>query len=182
MPSYDLVAVWERHLSAEMSSRDVHETMATMVDEPYVNHVPVMTGGSGHKELTRFYKYHFLEANPADLSISTTSRTVGEDQIVDEIIVSFTHDRRLDYMLPGIAPTGRKVEIPIVVIVHFKDGKLAHEHIYWDQASLLVQVGLLDPNLFPVAGVEAARKVSDPRLPANQLMHAEWAESEGKPL
>ena len=59
-------------------------------------------------------------------------------------------------MLPGIPPTGKRVEIPHVVVMKFENGKVAHEHIYWDQASVLVQVGLLDPVNLPVAGVEQA--------------------------
>ena len=73
-------------------------------------------------------------------------------------------------MLPGIAPTERLVEVPVVVIVRFRDGKLAHEHIYWDQASVLAQIGLLDPHGLPIAGVESARKAMDPSLPSNTLI------------
>jgi carboxymethylenebutenolidase len=98
------------------------------------------------------------------------SRTIGTDQLVDEMIFKFTHTVRMDWMLPGVAPTGKRVEIPLVAIVRFRDNKLAHEHIYWDQASLLVQLGLLDPNTLPVAGIETARKVVDNSLPSNALM------------
>ena len=98
------------------------------------------------------------------------SRTIGEDQLVDEMVFKFTHSIRMDWMLPGIAPTGKRVEVPLVAIVRFTDGKLAHEHIYWDQASVLVQIGLLDASRLPAAGVESARKVLDPSLPANELM------------
>jgi carboxymethylenebutenolidase len=98
------------------------------------------------------------------------SRTVGEDQLVDEMVIRFTHSIAMDWMLPGVAPTGRRVEVALVVIVRFRDGKLAHEHIYWDQASVLAQLGLLDPRTLPVAGAESARKVLDPKLPANALI------------
>jgi carboxymethylenebutenolidase len=98
------------------------------------------------------------------------SRTIGDDQLVDEMVFKFTHSIRMDWMLPGVAPTGKRVEVPLVAIVRFREGKLAHEHIYWDQASVLVQLGLLDAAQFPVAGVESARKALDPTLPANQLM------------
>jgi carboxymethylenebutenolidase len=87
-----------------------------------------------------------------------------------KMIFRFTHTIEMDWMLPGIAPTGKRVEVPLVVIVHFKDGKLAHEHIYWDQASVLVQLGLLDPKTLPVAGAESAAKVLDPTRPSNVLM------------
>jgi len=155
--------------------------MATMVAEPYVNHVPTMTGGVGHDQLKRFYKYHFIGGNPEDTTLTPVSRTVGADQIVDELLFSFTHTSEIDWMLPGVAPTGRRVEIPLVAIVRFEDGTVAHEHIYWDQASVLVQVGLLDPKGLPVAGIETARKVLDKTQPSNALM-ARWASSEGKPI
>jgi carboxymethylenebutenolidase len=180
MPEPDLVALWEAHCRHEFDTRDVEATMATMVERPYVNHVPTMTGGVGHDELKRFYKHHFIGVNPPDLTLTPVSRTVGNDQLVDELLVSFTHSREVDWMLPGIAPTGRRVEIPLVAIVRFEGDKVAHEHIYWDQASVLVQVGLLDPDGLPVAGAETARKVADATLPSNTLMAA-WVRNEGKP-
>jgi len=181
MPEHDLVALWEAHLRQEFETRDVDATMATMVSEPYVNHVPTMTGGVGHEELTRFYRYHFIGGNPPDTELRPISRTVGADQIVDELLFSFTHTSEIDWMLPGIAPTGRPVEVALVAIVRFVADKLAHEHIYWDQASVLVQVGLLDPAGLPVTGIEAAHKVLDTSLPSNQLM-TRWASSAGKPI
>jgi carboxymethylenebutenolidase len=181
MSQTDLVALWEAHCRYEFETRDVDATMATMVPEPYVNHVPTLTGGVGHHQLKRFYKYHFIGGNPPDTELRPVSRTVGEDQIVDEMIFSFTHTSEIDWMLPGVAPTGRRVEVPLVAIVRFSDGKVAHEHIYWDQASVLVQVGLLDPQGLPVAGVETAQKVLDNTVPSNRLM-ARWAQSEGKPV
>jgi len=181
MPAHDLAALWEEHCRHEFETRNVDATMATMVASPYVNHVPTMTGGVGHDQLKRFYKYHFIGANPPDTELRPVSRTVGADQIVDEMVFSFTHTSGVDWMLPGIAPTGRRVEIPLVAIVRFFDGKVAHEHIYWDQASVLVQIGLLDPKGLPVAGIETARKVLDKTQPSNTLM-ARWASSEGKPI
>jgi len=178
---HDLVALWETHCRHEFETRDVDATMATMVATPYVNHVPTMTGGVGHDQLKRFYKYHFIGGNPPDTALVPVSRTVGADQIVDEMIFSFTHTSEVDWMLPGIAPTGRKVEVPLVAIVKFVGDKVAHEHIYWDQASVLVQVGLLDPKGLPVAGSETARKVVDKSLPSNRLMTG-WAASAGKPI
>jgi carboxymethylenebutenolidase len=181
MPTHDLAALWEAHCRHEFETRDVDATMATMVATPYVNHVPTMTGGVGHDQLKRFYKYHFIGNNPPDTALVPVSRTIGADQIVDEMVFSFTHTREIDWMLPDVAPTGRKVEIPLVAIVRFVDGKVAHEHIYWDQASVLVQVGLLDPKGLPVAGAETTRKVMDKTQPSNRLM-TRWADSEGKPI
>jgi carboxymethylenebutenolidase len=177
----DLVALWEAHTHAEFETRDVDGTMATMVAQPYVNHIPTMTGGVGHDQLKRFYKYHFIGGNPPDTRLKMISRTVGENSLVDEMLFSFTHTSEIDWMLPGIAPTGRTVEIPLVAIVQFKGDKLVHEHIYWDQASVLVQIGVLDPKGLPVAGVETAHKAMNKTLPSNTLM-ANWPSSEGKPI
>jgi carboxymethylenebutenolidase len=181
MSNDDLSAVWEAHCRYEFETRDVDATMATMVAAPYVNHIPTMTGGVGQAELKRFYKYHFIGENPPDTALRPVSRTVGADQIVDEMIFSFTHTTEIDWLLPGVPPTGRKIEMPLVAIVRFVGGKVAHEHIYWDQASVLVQVGLLDPKGLPVAGAETARKVLDNGLPSNTLM-ARWADGAAKPV
>ena len=182
MADYDLVALWEEHTRFEFGERDVDATMATMVAEPYVNHVPTMAGGVGHDELKRFYKYHFIGNNPPDMALSPISRTVGADQVVDEMVLSFTHTTEIDWMLPGVAPTGRRVEAPLVAIVRFEGDKLAHEHIYWDQASVLVQIGLLDPKGLPVAGVETALKVRDKTQPSNAMLEAQWGQSAGLAL
>jgi carboxymethylenebutenolidase len=159
MPDADLVRLWEDHTNCEFSTRDTESTLDTMVDDAYVNHVPVLTGGAGKDALRRFYAEDFIPRMPPDTKLTPISRTVGEDQLVDEMIFSFTHTQEMPWMLPGIAPTNRYVEVALVAIVRFRDGKLAHEHIYWDQASVLKQIGLLtDPGL-PVFGAESARKV-----------------------
>src|SRR5258708_10825825 len=159
MASLDLVALWEAHCRYEFETRDVDATMATMVAEPYVNHIPTMTGGVGHDQLKRFYKYHFSGVNPPDFRLTPVSRTVGTDCVVDEFIVHFTHTSEMDWLLPGVPPTGRVVEIPTVGIVKFEGDKLVHEHIYWYQASVLVQFGFLDPPAFPVPGANTPRQV-----------------------
>jgi len=181
MAGHDLVDLWEAHCRYEFETRDVDATMATMVASPYVNHVPTMTGGVGHDQLKRFYKYHFIGGNPPDTTLTPISRTIGADQIVDEMLFSFTHTSEIDWLLPGVAPTGRRVEVPLVAIVRFVGDKVAHEHIYWDQASVLVQIGRLDPTGLPIAGVETARKVIDKTKPSNALM-ARWATSDEKPI
>ena len=155
----DLNALWEEHTAHEFSTRDTEATLATMVDDAYVNHVPVLTGGRGKAELRRFYSSDFIPKMPPDTKLTPISRTVGQDQLVDEMIFSFTHSIEMPWMLPGIAPTHKYVEVPLVAIVRFRDGKLAHEHIYWDQASVLKQIGLLDDPALPVRGVETAYKV-----------------------
>jgi carboxymethylenebutenolidase len=129
-----------------------------------------MTGGVGYRQLHRFYKDHFVNSNPPDTALVPISRTVGATQVVDELIFSFTHTTEIPWMLPGVAPTGKRVEVPLLAVVKFRGDKLWHEHIYWDQASVLVQVGLLDPQLVPAAGVETARKLLDETLPSNTLM------------
>lgn len=178
-PEFDYSALWDKHCEYEFGTRDVAATMATMVAEPYVNHIPTMTGGVGHKELSRFYQHHFVNSNPPDTRLIPLSRTVGATQIVDELLFCFTHTTEIDWLLPGVAPTGRPVEIPLIAIVKFRGDKLYHEHIYWDQASVLVQVGLLDPKGLPVAGRETAAKLLDETLPSNTLM-ARWKDSENK--
>ena len=162
--------LWEQHVQFEFSTRNTEDTLATMVEDAYVNHIPVLTGGVGRDELREFYSKRFIPQMPPDTEMTPVSRTIGEHQLVDEMVFKFTHTIPMDWMLPGVAPTGKRVEIPLVAIVRFRDGKLAHEHIYWDQASVLVQIGLIDAFKLPVAGVESAHKVLDPTLPANELM------------
>lgn len=180
MPKHDLGSLWDLHCRYEFETQDVDATMATMVAEPSVNHVPTMTGGVGYHQVKRFYRHHFIGRNPPDTELVPISRTIGHDQVVDEMLFKFTHTCEIDWMLPGIVPTGKRVEIPLVAIVGFIDGKVAHERIYWDQASVLVQVGLLDPAGLPVAGAETALKVADDTRPSNELM-GRWAGSSEKP-
>ena len=159
MPAPSLSELWEEHTAHEFSTRDTAATLATMVDDAYVNHVPVMTGGYGKAQLDAFYSRDFIPRMPPDTKLTAVSRTIGIDQLVDEIIFSFTHTQEMPWMLPGVAPTNKYVEIPLVVIVRFREGKLAHEHIYWDQASVLKQIGLITDSSLPVFGIETAKKV-----------------------
>ena len=162
--------LWEEHLRHEFATQDTQATLETMVPDAYVNHIPVLTGGVGHEQLREFYSRHFIPKMPPDTEIVPISRTIGTERLVDEMIFRFTHTIEMDWMLPGIGPTGKRVECPLVVIVHFRDGKLSNEHIYWDQASVLVQLGLLEAANLPVAGLESARKLADPSLPSNHLI------------
>jgi len=164
MSQPDLARLWEEHTNHEFVTRDTESTLATMVDDAYVNHVPVMTGEFGKTALLAFYSEHFIPSMPPDTTLTPVSRTVGENQLVDEMIFSFTHTQEMPWMLPGVAPTHRRVEVPLVAIVQFREGKLAHEHIYWDQASVLKQIGLLTDPALPVFGAETARKVVNPQL------------------
>jgi carboxymethylenebutenolidase len=162
---------WDEHVKYEFATRNTDDTLETMVADAYVNHVPVLTGGVGHDELREFYSQRFIPQMPPDTGMTPVSRTIGIDRVVDEMVFEFTHTIKMDWMLPGIEPTGKHVKVALVVIVHFRAGKLAHEHIYWDQASVLAQLGLIDSARLPVAGVESAEKVLNPTLPSNQLMN-----------
>ena len=162
MTRQDLVKLWEEHVAHEFETHDTEATLNTMVEDSYVNHIPTLAGGYGREALRAFYSRDFIPAMPPDMTISPVSRTVGEDQLVDEMILSFTHSNPIPWMLPGVPPTNRPVRIAVVAIVRFRDGKLAHEHIYWDQASVLKQIGLLNDPALPVFGAETAEKVVNP--------------------
>lgn len=166
----EMIRLWERHTELEFATKDAVATVATMTPDNYVNHVPVMTGGRGRDEMIDFYGRHFIPRMPADTSLRLLARTVGKDRLIDEFVFSFTHDVEMDWMLPGIAPTHRRVEIPMVVVVQFQGDRIACERIYWDQASVLVQIGMLEPRSLPVTGVEQARKFENHSLPSNELM------------
>jgi carboxymethylenebutenolidase len=166
----DLGAVFDEHVADEFQLQDVDATMSTMTDDPYLDHVPVMTGGVGREEVRHFYANHFIGKWPPDTEVAPLSRTVGENRVVDELIVSFTHTNEMPALLPGIAASGRHVKLPHVVVMGFEGGKVAYEHIYWDQASALVQVGALDPSGLPVTGAEQASKLLDKSLPTNEMI------------
>jgi carboxymethylenebutenolidase len=152
----DLGAVFDQHVEAEFSEQDVDATMRTMVSEPYVWHVPALTGAAGGEAVRRFYATQFIGQTPDDAVLRPIARTVSAERVIDEFVLEFTHDREIPFMLPGVAPTGRRVRIPTVVVMGFRDGKVAYEHIYWDQASVLVQIGLLEVAALPISGSEQA--------------------------
>ena len=151
----DLGAVFDAHVGAEFETQDVDATMATMADDPYVWHVPTKMGGDGLDDVRGFYSSSFVGKWPADTKAEQIGRTVGDSCVVEELVMSFTHDVQVDVLLPGVPPTGRRVELPVVVVMGFDGDKVAYEHIYWDQGSLLAQVGLIDPAELPVAPDEA---------------------------
>jgi len=162
--------LWEEHLASEFKFKNAETAINTMVDRPSVNHVPVMTGGVGRRQLTHFYDRYFIPQMPPDTQIVPVSRTIGQDRLIDEFVIKFTHSLQMDWLLPGVPATDKPVEVATVTVVQFQDGKMASERIYFDQASILVQLGLLDAGKLPVAGVAAARKVLDDELPSNELM------------
>lgn len=155
----DLGKVFDKHVRSEFEVPNIEITMKTMIKQPYVHHVPVLTGGVGYDGVYNFYKKHLVGKMPKDTKFERVSRTIGKDQVVDELILKFTHDREIDFMLPDVPPTGNYVELPLVVVVKFKGSKIVHEHIYWDQASLLSQIGLLTMTHLPITGIQQSKRL-----------------------
>ncbi len=139
----NLEQIWAEHLAGEFASKDVEATLATMADDAYVNHMPVNTGGRGKEELRAFYRDDFIPSWPDDLQMTPVNRVVGESELVDELRVTFTHDRMMNWFLPKVAPTNKRVTVDFVVVVQFRGDKVACERIYWDQATVLRQIGRL---------------------------------------
>jgi carboxymethylenebutenolidase len=163
--------VWDEHLRAEFAAHSPEAALATMVAQPRINQVPVMIGGEGRDGVYAFYAQYFLPQIPPDMEVVPVSRTIGRGRLVDELVVRFTHTIPMEFMLPGIPPTGKRVEVALVVVVQFDGDKMAHEYLYWDQASVLVQLGLLEAGGLPVVGAEGARSVLDRSLRLNALIH-----------
>ncbi|QDT41992.1 SnoaL-like domain protein [Gimesia alba] len=164
-----LIDVWEAHTAAEFEHRDADAAIATMTDHPVLIHVPVNTGATGKEALRKFYAEIFIPQAPPDIDLQLLTRSVGQNRIIDEFILRFTHTLRMDWFAPGIEPTGRKLAVPHVGIVTFEDGKISSEHIYWDQATALVQLGLLDEKL-PVLSDTQCDRLLDENAPVNQLI------------
>ncbi|MGH8997346.1 MAG: nuclear transport factor 2 family protein [Acidimicrobiales bacterium] len=157
---HDLGAIFDAHVGAEFDTQDVDATMATMTADPAVTHVPTIAGATGYRPLRDFYSSSFIGCWPHDTAVEQVSRTVGERQVVDELIMTFTHDCVIPAFLPDVSPTGRSVTLPVVVVMGFDDeARVDFERIYWDQASLLVQVGLLDRSVGPVTGSEQVDRI-----------------------
>ncbi|KAM0317299.1 hypothetical protein ACHAPQ_011071 [Fusarium lateritium] len=210
-PYFDLEHIWEEHTHYEFADRSVEHTMSTMVQEPYVNHIPTLTGGIGREKLSGFYRHNFIFNNSADSELDLISRTVGIDRVVDEFIFKFTHDQEVPWMyvtpstvntltqthrLPGVPPTNIKAEVPFTAVVNIRGDRLYHEHISWDQGTLLRQLGLLPEYLpfphalpggrtadagfeyrVPVAGKETAVKMRDRHgVESNQMFAYEIRE------
>ncbi|KAM0715805.1 hypothetical protein Q7P37_008319 [Cladosporium fusiforme] len=190
-PFFDLENIWEEHTYYEFADRSVEHTMSTMVQEPYVNHVTTLTGGVGRSKLTEFYRNNFIFNNSADTELELVSRTIGIDRVIDEFIYKFTHDREIDWLLPGVPPTHQKAEIPFTAVVNIRGDRLYHEHIWWDQGTALRQLGLMPEYLpfpyplpagssvpegakveyrVPVLGVQTADKLRNRKaVPSNEM-------------
>jgi carboxymethylenebutenolidase len=135
--------LWAEHIKGEFESKDVEATLATMVEDAYVNHMPVNTGGRGKDALRAFYRDDFIPSWPEDLQMTAVNRVVGPGQLVDELRLTFTHSKPMPWLLPDVPPTAKKIAIDVVVVVQFRGDKLASERIYWDHAAVLRQAGLL---------------------------------------
>ncbi|VUC38195.1 unnamed protein product [Clonostachys rosea] len=187
-PYFDLEAIWDEHTYYEFADRSVEHTMSTMVDQPYVNHVPTLTGGIGRESLTRFYRQNFIFQNSADTELELISRTIGIDRVIDEFINKCTHDSTVDWLLPGVPPTFKKIEVPFTAVVNIRGDRLYHEHIGWDQGTVLAQLGLMPQYLpfpypiegqkegarfeyrVPVTGIQTADKMRDRNSVASNEM------------
>jgi carboxymethylenebutenolidase len=176
-----LSSAWGQHLASEFAAKSPEQALATMTAEPYVNVVALMIGARGRDEVRDFYANHFLSQIPPDMEMVPVSRTVGQGRVADELILRFTHSTRMDWILPGLPPTGKRVELPMVAVVQLEGDKVAHEHIYWDQASVLVQLGLLDRTL-PVRGGEIAAQVLNFTQPMNELIHRALSKTGDSPV
>ncbi len=151
-----------RHTAAEFQTRRVEDALATMVETPHVLLLPSLEGGYGREAVAEFYAQRFVFSMPPDMQLALLSRSVAGDQIVEESVMRFTHTIEVPWLLPGVAPTGRRVEMAVCVVVKMQGEKVAHEHIYWDQAAVLRQLGLLAAAAGPAVGAEAARALCDP--------------------
>jgi carboxymethylenebutenolidase len=153
-----MLQIWQQHTYAEFVLKDAAAALATMTEDPYVLCIPSGAGGIGRAAVHDFYATRFLPFVPPDFELTPLSQTFGDDRIVEEFVVRFTHSLDMDWMLPGVPATNRKVEFALVGIIRFHDGKVANEHLYWDQATVLAQLGILD-NPVAAAGVGSAAQL-----------------------
>ena len=142
-----MVELWERHMAYEFALKDANLAVSTMVDDATVMHLPTMSGGIGTENLRHYYADVFIPGIPADTTTELIARSVGDSLLVDEFIMRMTHDQDIPFLLPGLAPTHKTVEAPTVVIVKFRGDLMESERLYWDQAAVLGQLGLIDPSL-----------------------------------
>ncbi len=164
-----LIEVWEAHTASEFEQRDADAAIATMTDRPVLIHVPVNTGATGREALRKFYAEIFIPQMPEDAELQLLTRSVGQGRIIDEFILRFTHTVHMHWFAPGVEPTGRRLAVPHVAVIAFENGLIASEHIYWDQATVLVQMGLLEGHL-PVMGADQGNRLLDANAPANPLI------------
>lgn len=164
-----LIEMWEAHTAAEFEQKDADAAIATMADHPVLIHVPVGTGATGRDAVRKFYARIMIPQTPEDFRLQGLTRSVGQNRIIDEFIVRFTHSVRMDWFAPGIEPTGRRIAVPHVAVIAFEDGRISSEHIYWDHATVLRQMGLLDASL-PVMDAGQCDRMLNVEAPANELI------------
>lgn len=164
-------SLWDKHLESEFAHKSPEEALSTMTDNPRVTIVSTMVGGRGTEELRTFYAKHFLNQLPPDLEVTSVSRTVGTNRVVDELVVKFTHSIQMDWVLPGVPPTGKYIEFAMVVVVYIENGRISAEHLYWDTASMMKQAGLITDPKLPILGPEHARNMVSHTAPLNELIH-----------
>jgi carboxymethylenebutenolidase len=142
----ELERVWDEHRDASVLRHDLAGSLAHLTAEPSVWHLPAGTGAAGRPALERFYAEEFLPHVPGDLAVARLSRTVDRFHLVDETTVSFTHDRELPWLMPGVPPTHRRAEVLAIAIVGFERGRIRSQRILWDHATLISQLGLPGPS------------------------------------
>jgi carboxymethylenebutenolidase len=165
-----MTGLWDKHLEAEFAHKSPAEAMATMTSNPRVTIVPTMVGGRGPQELQNFYAKHFLNQLPPDLEVTNVSRTVGATRVIDELVIKFTHTVQMDWVLPGVPPTGKRIEFAMVVVVYTEGDRISAENLYWDSATIMRQAGLLPDAKLPVLGAESARNMLSHTAPLNELI------------
>jgi carboxymethylenebutenolidase len=161
--------LWDQHMAAEFGLRNPDLAVETMTEDAHVLLVPLMLGAAGREAVREFYAKHLCAQIPPEVEIVPISRTMGQDRLVDESVMRFTHSAPVEWLLPGIAPTGKRFQLAFVSVIQFKGGKISAEHIYWDQASVLLQAGLIDRSV-PAMGAESAAQVQNPSQPMNVLL------------
>jgi carboxymethylenebutenolidase len=142
---HELERAWEAHKEALLVRRDLAAALAPLAAEPSVVHIPAMTGAAGRPAVERFYADQFLPHMPGDLVLSKISRTVDRWRLVEETTVSFTHDRVLPWLLPGVEPTFRRAEVLAIAVVGFERGRIRSQRVLWDHATLVGQLGISHP-------------------------------------
>jgi carboxymethylenebutenolidase len=165
-----ITRLWDTHLEAEFAHKSPEEAMETMTQNPRVTIVPTMLGGRGTEELRNFYGKHFLNQVPPDMEVIPVSRTVGQGRVVDELVLKFTHSIQMDWVLPGIPATGKRIEFAMVVVVYTEGDRISAENIYWDNATILYQAGFLPNPKLPVLGAESAQNMLSHTAPLNELI------------
>ncbi|HYI01070.1 hypothetical protein [Hyalangium sp.] len=166
-----ITSLWDKHLESEFAHKSPEEALATMTNNPRVTIVPTMIGGKGTEDLRNFYAKHFLNQLPPDLEVTSVSRTIGATRIVDELVIRFTHTVQMDWVLPGVPPTGKRIEFAMVVVVYTEGDRISAENLYWDSATIMHQAGLLTDPKLPVLGAESARNMLSHTAPLNELLH-----------